>query len=54
MTEKEISELYIRLVFQYESALDALLLKGVIDQGLIDATKDKFYGSLNEEKLRTS
>lgn len=54
MTEKEVSELFICLAFQYESALDALLAKGVIDQGLIDAMKDKFYGSLNEEKIRTS
>lgn len=27
MTEKEISELYIRLAFQYESAIDTLLAK---------------------------
>lgn len=27
MVEKEICEFYIRLAFQYESALDALLVK---------------------------
>ena len=30
MTEKEISELYVRLAFQYESAIDTLLTKGLM------------------------
>ena len=54
MTEEEISELYVRLAFQYESAVDALLAKGVIDTCLVAVVKEKFYNSLNEEKLRTS
>ena len=54
MTEKEISELYTRLAFQYESAIDTLLAKRLIDADLATATKEKFYDSLNEEKLRTS
>ncbi len=54
MTEKEISELYIRLAFQYESAIDTLLAKRLIDTDLATAAKEKFYDSLNEEKLRTS
>ncbi len=54
MTEKEISELYTRLAFQYESAIDALLAKRLIDTDLATAAKEKFYDSLNEEKLRTS
>jgi len=54
MTEKEISELYIRLAFQYESAIDTLLAKRLIDADLATAAKEKFYDSLNEEKLRTS
>ncbi len=53
MTEEEISELYTRLAFQYESAIDTLLAKGLIDTELAIATKEKFYNSLNEEKLQT-
>ena len=53
MTEEEISELYTRLAFQYESAIDTLLAKGLIDTELATATKEKFYNSLNEEKLQT-
>lgn len=54
MTEGKISELYTRLAFQYESAIDALLAKGLIDTDLATATKEKFYDSLNEEKLQAS
>lgn len=54
MTEEEIGELYTRLAFQYESSIEALLAKGLIDTDLAAATKKKFYNSLNEEKLRTS
>ena len=53
MTEKEISVLYVRLAFQYESAIDTLLTKRLIDTDLATAAKEKFYDSLNEEKLRT-
>jgi len=51
MTEKEISELYIRLAFQYESAIDTLLAKRLIDADLAAATKEKFYDSLNEKNF---
>ncbi|MCI8892957.1 MAG: hypothetical protein HFH34_16845 [Eubacterium sp.] len=54
MTEEEISELYARLVFLYESAIDTLLAKRVIDTDLATTAKEKFYDSLDEEKLRTS
>lgn len=54
MTEKEISELYIRLAFYYESAIEALLAKGLIDADLATTTKERFYDSLDEEKIRTS
>lgn len=54
MTEKEISELYARLSFQYESGIDILLAKRMIDADLAAVTKERFYNSLNEEKLRTS
>ena len=54
MTEEEISSLYVCLAFQYESAIEALLTKGLIDSDLVAAAKEKFYDSLNEEKVRTS
>ena len=54
MTEEEIRKLYIHLAFQYESAVDTLLTKVVIDADLATVAKEKFYDSLNEEKLRTS
>ena len=54
MTEKELSELYIRLAFQYESAIDMLLTKRLIDTELATAAKEKFCNSLDEEKLRIS
>ena len=54
MTEKEISELYTRLAFQYESAIDILLAKRLIDTELATAAKEKFYNTLDEEKLRSS
>ena len=54
MTEEEIRKLYIRLAFQYESSIDTLLTKGLIDTDLATAEKEKFYDSRNEEKLRTS
>lgn len=54
MTEKEISELYTRLAFQYESSIDSLLERRIIDADIANASREKFYDSLNEEKLRTS
>lgn len=54
MTEEEIGKLYTRLAFQYESSIEVLLARGLIDTNLAAATKKKFYDSLNEEKLRAS
>ena len=54
MTSEESSELYIRIAFQYESALDQLIGKGLIDKDFADKHKKAFYDSLDEEKLRTS
>ena len=54
MTEKEIGELYARLAFQYESSIDSLLARRIIDTDLATTSREKFYDSLNEEKLRTS
>ena len=54
MNENELHERYIRLAFQYESAIDALLTKGLVDIEAADAAKERFYDTLNEEKLRTT
>lgn len=54
MTSEESSELYIRIAFQYESALDQLIGKGLIDKDFADKHKKAFYDSLDEEKLRIS
>lgn len=54
MTEKEVGELYTRLAFQYESSIDSLLERQIIDTDLATTSREKFYDSLNEEKLRTS
>ena len=54
MISEEIGELYIRIAFQYESALDQLIGKGLIDKDFADKHKKAFYDSLDEEKLRTT
>ena len=54
MNEKEIRECYIRLAFQYESTIDALLSKGLIDMEAAVAAKERFYNALNEEKLQAT
>lgn len=54
MTSEEISNLYICIAFQYESALNQLVDKGLVDKDLADKTRKSFYDSLDEEKLRTS
>lgn len=43
MTEKEVGELYIRLASQYESSIDALIAKRLIDTGLATAQYSHFY-----------
>ena len=47
MTGEEMDKLYIRTAFQYESALNQL-----IEKGLTDKSSKTFYDSLDEEKLR--
>lgn len=54
MTEREISEFYTRLAFQHESSMDLLLARRIIDIEIATTSREKFYGSLNEEKPRTS
>ena len=51
MNENELCERYIRLAFQYESAIDTLLTKGLIDMEAASAAKERFYDTLNEERL---
>ena len=54
MTPEELSNLYIRIAFQYESALNQLIDKGLVDKDLADKSRNAFYESLEKEKLRTS
>ena len=54
MNENELRERYIRLAFQYESAIDALLTKGLVDVEAASAAKERFYDTLNEERLRAT
>ena len=51
MNENELRERYIRRAFQYESAIDALLTKGLIDMEAASAAKERFYDTLNEERI---
>ena len=53
MTTEEISNLYIRIAFQYESSLEQLVDKGLVDKDFTDKSKQTFYNALDEEKLRT-
>ena len=54
MNENELRERYIRLAFQYESAIDALLTKGLVDVEAASVAKERFYDTLNEERLRAT
>lgn len=54
MTAEEISNLYIRIAFQYESALEQLVDKGLVDKDLANKSRQTFYNALDEEKLRTA
>ena len=54
IAEEEIGELYARLAFRYEFSIDSLLARRIIDVGTATTSREKFYDSLNEEKLRAS
>ena len=54
MTPEEMSDLYIRIAFHYESTVDRLLGKGLLDKDFVDSHRKTFYDSLDEEKLRPS
>ena len=47
MTEQEIGERYTRLAFQYESSIDSLLARRIIDTDLAATSREEFYDSLN-------
>ena len=53
MTPEEMSDLYIRVAFHYESTVDRLLGKGLLNKDFAEYHRKTFYDSLNEEKLRT-
>lgn len=50
--EEKISKLYSRIAFQYEAMLDMLTTKGLIDADFASENREKFYDSLNQEKLQ--
>ena len=52
MTPEEMNDLYIRIAFHYESTIDRLAGKGLLDKDFVDNHKKAFYDSLNEEKLQ--
>lgn len=54
MMPEEMSDLYIRIAFHYESTIDRLTEKGLLDQDFVDSHRKTFYDSLDEEKLRAS
>ena len=54
MTPEEMSDLYIRIAFHYESTIDRLVGKGLLDKDFVDGHRKTFYDSLDEEKLRAS
>ena len=54
MTPEEMSDLYIRIAFHYESTIDRLVGKGLLDKDVVDSHRKTFYDSLDEEKLRAS
>ena len=45
MNENELHERYIRLAFQYESAIDALLARGLVDDETIHSPSFLLYWS---------
>ena len=54
MTPEEMNDLYIRIAFHYESTIDRLAGKGLLDKDFVDSHRKTFYDSLDEEKLRAS
>ena len=42
------------MAFQFESSIDSLLARRIIDIDIATTSREKFYDSLNKEKLRAS
>ncbi len=49
-----MNDLYIHVAFHYESTIDRLIGKGLLDKDFVDTHRKIFYDSLNEEKLRAA
>ena len=54
MMSEEVSDPYICIAFHYESTIDRLVEKGLLDKDFVDSYRKTFYDSLDEEKLRVS
>lgn len=54
MMSEEVSDPYICIAFHYESTIDRLVEKGLLDRDFVDSYRKTFYDSLDEEKLRVS
>lgn len=52
MTEKELSELYMRLALQFDSVLGTLVSKNLVFPDFVPGIRKDFYDSLNEEKRK--
>lgn len=52
MTEKELSELYVRLALQFDSVLGTLVSKNLVFPDFVPGIRKDFYDSLNEEKRK--
>lgn len=52
MTEKELSELYMRIALQFDSVLGTLVSKNLVFPDFVPGIRKDFYDSLNEEKSK--
>ena len=43
MTPEEMSDLYIRIAFHYESTIDRLVGKGLLDKDVVDSHRQKDF-----------
>ena len=52
MTEKELSELYMRIALQFDSVLGTLVSKNLVFPDFVPGIRKDLYDSLNEEKSK--
>ncbi len=52
MTEKELSDLYMRIALQFDSVLGTLVSKNLVFPDFVPGIRKDFYDSLNEEKIK--